>query len=218
MLKAAIFDLDGTLIDSRQDLVDSVNALLEEVGERPLPGELVASFVGEGAARLVGRSLAAARPGLEARLEFLLPKWFEHYGRRLLVNTVAYEGIEALLDGPPAARAVLTNKPGRFARQILLGLGLLDKFRVVVGGDEAPRKPDPEGLLRLCGQLGARPEEAILIGDSRIDDQTGIAAGVPVCLVAWGIGDPTELAVARPAHRAQTPAELLALLVRLAAT
>ena len=218
MLKAAIFDLDGTLIDSRQDLVDSVNALLDELSVPQLPGAVVASFVGEGAARLVGRSLAAAQPGLEDRLEFLLPKWFDHYGRRLLKTTRAYDGIEALLEGPPVARAVLTNKPGRFARQILLGLGLLDRFRVVIGGDEAPRKPDPAGLLRLCGQLDARPHEALLVGDSRIDDQTGLNGGVPVCLVGWGIGSPEELAVARPAHRAQTPAELQALLARLSAT
>ena len=217
MLKATIFDLDGTLIDSRQDLVDSVNGLLAELGLPALPDATVVGFIGEGAARLVSRALAAAQPGLEARTGSLMPSWFDHYGKRLLRTTRAFAGIDEVLRAPPEARAVLTNKPGVFSRQILQGLGLLPRFRAVVGGDEAARKPSPEGLLRLCERLGARPEEALLVGDSQVDLDTGRAAGVPVCIVGWGLGDVQALRAQRPAHVVTTTDDLADLLRRLSA-
>jgi phosphoglycolate phosphatase len=217
MIKAVIFDLDGTLIDSRRDLVDSVDALLAEVGAPPISGDRVTSFLGEGATRLVSRSLAAARPGLEARTAELMPRWFDLYGARLLRHTVAYPGIDELLRAPPHHRAVLTNKPGRFAREILAGLGLSDQLRAVVGGDEAPRKPDPQGLLRLCADLGAAPAEALLVGDSTVDAQTAANAGVPFCAVLWGLGSERGLRAARPAYVAETASDLSSLLRRLSA-
>jgi phosphoglycolate phosphatase len=111
---------------------------------------------------------------------------------------------------------VLTNKPGDFARQILQGLGLLEKFHGVVGGDEAPKKPDPAGLRSLCAKLGADPARTLYIGDHTIDIATGAAASVPVCAVGWGFGDPEELQKARPSHFCSTPSDLLRLLARLA--
>jgi phosphoglycolate phosphatase len=217
MLKAVVYDLDGTLVDSVHDLGDAVNALLGELQRPPLSLAQVGSFVGEGATLLVQRSLVASQPGLERRAAELLPRWLELYGERLLRHTRAYEGVEALLAEPPEARAVLTNKPGSMARRILDGLGLLGRLRAVVGGDEAPRKPGPEGLLRLCAQLGAGPEETLLVGDSRIDLDTGAAAGVPVCAVTWGLGDPAALRAARPAYVCERVDEVAALLCRLRA-
>ena len=212
MLRAVIYDLDGTLIDSMADLVDAVNALLAELTMKPLPAALLASFIGEGAARLVSRSLAAAMPGLDARTPELMPRWFTLYRERMLRKTVAYPGVLELLREPPTARAVLTNKPGALARDILAGLGLLAAFQAVVGGDEAERKPNPGGLLMLCERLGVRPEEALLVGDTTIDIATGAAAGVPVCAVLWGLGQAGELREARPAHLGATTEEVAALL------
>jgi phosphoglycolate phosphatase len=212
MVTAIIYDLDGTLVDSRGDIGDSVNAMLRTLRLPERDEREIWSFVGEGAERLVRRSLGAAN---EHRFAEAIESWREEYSRRLLRKTRLYPGIAELLGAPPAARAVLTNKPGDFARQILQGLGLLEKFQGVVGGDEGPKKPDPLGLLRLCAKLGGDPARTLYIGDHTIDIATGAAAGIPVCAVGWGFGDPETLRNARPAHYCATPSDLLRLLARL---
>jgi phosphoglycolate phosphatase len=212
MVTAVIYDLDGTLIDSRGDIGDSVNAMLRTLRLPERDEREIWSFVGEGAERLVRRSLGTAN---EHRFAEAIESWREEYSRRLLRKTRPYPGIAELLEAPPASRAVLTNKPGDFARQILQGLGLLEKFQGVVGGDEGPKKPDPLGLLRLCAKLGEDPARTLYIGDHTIDIATGAAAGVPVCAVGWGFGDPEILRNARPAHYCATPSDLLRLLARL---
>ena len=213
MVTAVIYDLDGTLIDSRGDLSDSVNGMLVTLGLPQRDEREIWGFIGEGAERLVRRSLGAASEHL---FPVAIEQWRIEYGRRLLTRTRAYPGVAELLEAPPPARAVLTNKPGGFARQILQGLGLMAKMRAVIGGDEAAKKPDPEGLLRLCSELGAAPGEVLYVGDSTIDIATAAAAGVSVCAVGWGLGDPDDLRQARPAYFCSEPAELLRLLVRLA--
>jgi len=209
-LKGVIYDLDGTLIDSGEDLADSVNAMLARLS---LPGReprVIHGFIGEGAERLIRRSLG---PRHEARYAEAAPIWREEYGKRLLAKTRLYGGVDALLRIPPQARGVLTNKPGGFAREILRGLGVESAFRAVVGGDEAPRKPAPDGLLRICATLGARPQDALLVGDSAVDLATGKAAGVPVCAVTWGLGERAALASAD--YLCDTPMEVGELLARL---
>ena len=209
-LRGVVFDLDGTLVDSSADLADSVNAMLRKLGLPALPQEVVTSFIGEGAERLIRRSLG---PEHEHRYAEARPIWWEEYDRRKLDKTRLYDGIAEVLRAPPELRAVLTNKPGDFARQILRGLGVFDAFRAVVGGDEGPRKPSPDGLLLLCERLGIEPDEALLVGDSHVDVATAKAAGVRICAVGWGLGDPAALAPA-DAHVA-TPAELIGLMARL---
>ena len=208
-LRAVVYDLDGTLIDSRADLADSVNAMLRRMQLPERPDPVVWSFIGEGAERLIRRSLGEH----EERYAEAAPIWRAEYAARLLDKTRLYEGIADLLRSPPELRAVLTNKPGDFARQILRGLGVSGAFRAVLGGDEGPRKPSPDGLRRLCAEMGVGPRETLLVGDSAVDLQTGNAASVPTCAVGWGLGQRVQLTSAR--HFCETPAELSALLARL---
>ncbi len=167
-LKAVVYDLDGTLVDSRGDLADSVNAMLQALGLPRRPDEIIWSFIGEGAEQLVRRSLG---PEHEDRFADGLKSWRAEYARRLLVKTVPYPGIAELLAVPPEARGVLTNKPGGFAREILEGLGMLGSFRAVVGGDEAPRCSARRSRPRVrprsapaCQQDGRRPSGVLLRG------------------------------------------------------
>lgn len=209
-MDGVIYDLDGTLVDSKDDLADSVNAMLARLGLPQRPPSTIHGFIGEGAERLIRRSLG---PAHEDRYPEAAPLWREEYGRRLLVKTRLYDGIAEVLRLPPPNRAVLTNKPGEFARRILAGLGVVDAFRRVQGGDEGPRKPSPDGLLGLCGVLGIPPDRALLVGDSAVDLETGRAAGVRVCAVTWGLGGHAALAGAD--YLCPTPSELGGLLGRL---
>jgi phosphoglycolate phosphatase len=211
-LTAVVYDLDGTLVDSRHDLADAVNAMLRALGLPRRPPEIIWNFIGEGAERLVRRSLG---PQHEDRLPEAMKTWRAEYQQRLLVKTRPYPGIVDLLTVPPHARGVLTNKPGSFAREILQGLGMSHAFRAVIGGDEAPRKPAPDGVLALCRALDAAPAQTLLIGDSIVDVATGRAAEVPVCAVAWGLTARDVLATASPDYLCGDTAEVAELLTRL---
>ncbi len=130
-----VFDLDGTLIDSRHDLADAANALIVEGGGQPLPVDAITAMVGEGAPLLVRRALKAA--GLDIDIREALPRFLELYDERLLVHTRLYEGTRDALNALAARGplAVLTNKPQRPTETILEGLGITAFFRWVIGGD-----------------------------------------------------------------------------------
>jgi phosphoglycolate phosphatase len=202
--RLAIFDLDGTLIDSRRDLCEAVNHALRTVAlpERTL--EEVSSFVGEGAVRLVERAVA---PHLERR-DRALAAWWEHYEVHLLDHTALFPGVADLLAAARVPLAVHTNKPGRLARRILDGLGVLGRFAAVVGGDEAPRKPDPAGTRLILDRLGIPAEEAVLVGDSLIDLQTARAVPLRFVAVPWGLVHPARLSAAGVTAFASTPEDL----------
>jgi len=180
------FDLDGTLIDSRRDLAHSANELITELGGAPLPEEAVGRMVGEGAAVLVRRALAAAEltdPGNA------LARFLEIYDTRLLQHTRLYGGVtEVLQFARTIGRvALLTNKPLAPSMKILQGLGIRDLFDAVTGGDGPfGRKPDPAGLHALMREVGARAKTTLLVGDSPIDHETAARAGVRCCLVSFG--------------------------------
>lgn len=206
--RAAIFDLDGTLIDSKLDLCLAVNHALRTVGQPERSLEEVTGFVGEGVARLVSRALG----GRDDLLQPALAAWWSFYGDHLLDNTVLYPGIAELLASARIPLAVHTNKPGEPARRILEGLGVRDRFVAVVGGDEAPRKPDPAGTRRLLGVLGVDASEALYVGDSLIDVALARAVPMPMAAVSWGLVDRERLAAADPEWLVAHPRELAAAL------
>ena len=182
------FDLDGTLIDSRRDLADSANQLIEELGGTPLPEEVVAGMVGEGAALLVKRALDAAGVDHPATA---LARFLAIYDTRLVNHTRVYEGILDLLSsvGRHARLGVLTNKPTAPTEKILDAFAIRGLFQSVIGGDGPfPRKPDPQGLLAMMTATGATAAETVLVGDSAIDYQTAQRASVRCCLVSYGFG------------------------------
>jgi phosphoglycolate phosphatase len=184
-----VFDLDGTLVDSSRDLADSANALLVSYAAAPLDEPSVIRMVGEGAAVLVARLMAARR--IDADPAEALARFLAFYDERLLAHTHPYAGIPAALDELRgwARLAVLTNKPGAATARILHGLGLRPAFDWVIGGDAAiGRKPDPAGLRWLVREAGADAEPAVMIGDSLIDLRTARNAGTHVCLARYGFG------------------------------
>jgi phosphoglycolate phosphatase len=188
--RLAVLDLDGTLVDSLDDLHASVNHALAAVGLPPRGRDEVHGFVGEGARVLLARAVAPH----DHLVEPALAAWRPHYEAHCLDRTRAYPGIPALLAGARRVLAVHTNKPGPLARKILDGLGLLSRFSAVLGGDEAPRKPDPTGVRELMARAGSAPHETVFIGDSRVDVRTARAAGVALVAVTWGFGTRAELA------------------------
>jgi phosphoglycolate phosphatase len=182
------FDLDGTLIDSRRDLADSANQLIAELGGTPLSEGAIAGMVGEGAALLVKRALAAA--GLD-HPPVALTRFLQIYDTRLVNHTRVYDGImEALHSVRHHARlGVLTNKPSAPTEKLLEAFAIRDLFQSVIGGDGPyPRKPDPQGLLAMMTMTGATPERTLMVGDSPIDFETARRASVRCCLVSYGFG------------------------------
>jgi phosphoglycolate phosphatase len=182
------FDLDGTLIDSRRDLAESANQVITELGGTPLPEDTIGRMVGEGAAVLIRRALAAAGLG---EVPGALPRFLEIYDGRLTRHTRAYEGIE---DAVRAARRVarvivLTNKPVGPSERILSSLGLLPLFDEVIGGDgPLPRKPDPASLCAAMERAGTTAARTLLIGDSAIDHETAVRASSRCCVATYGFG------------------------------
>jgi phosphoglycolate phosphatase len=188
-VRVLIFDLDGTLVDSKLDLAHSVNAMLNYMRRDPLVHETIYSFVGNGAPVLVRRALGEGATDREA--DEGLAYFLSYYRAHMLDNTVAYpgvrEGLELLVDHP---MAVLTNKPVVFSRAILDGLGLARYFRFVYGGNSfEKKKPDPMGVEILLRNLAAVPREAMIVGDSDVDVRTARNAGTWACGVSYGLGN-----------------------------
>lgn len=187
-VRALIFDLDGTLIDSKLDLALSVNATLAELSRDPLPHDQIFSYVGQGAPALIARALGSdvSERDCAIGLEFFI----KYYSAHKLDNTVLYPGVREALDALRGmTMAVYTNKPVRVSRSIIAGLGLSDHFQVVYGGNSFERKkPDPMGVHTILQEFGTAAAQTMLVGDSEIDVQTARNAGTWSCGVTYGFG------------------------------
>lgn len=187
-IRTLIFDLDGTLIDSKRDLIRSVNAMLAEMGRETLHEDTISGYIGHGAPQLVARALG--NEATEAERERALKFFLEYYEGHKMDSTCAYPGVaEALDELSGFSMAILTNKPVRVSARILEGLGLAKYFRAVYGGNSfETKKPDPLGARKILSEFGVSPAEAMLIGDSEVDVQTARNAGTLAVAVNYGFG------------------------------
>jgi phosphoglycolate phosphatase len=212
-VRLLVFDLDGTLIDSRLDLIHSVNAMLRHFGRPELDGDVIASYVGDGAPTLVRRALADTDD--EAFLRGAMEYFLAYYRLHKLDHTTVYEGVPETLaglahssNGVQRRMAVLSNKPVNPSRQIVQALGLGDFFVSVYGGNSFPtKKPDPLGVQTILQETGVAADEALIIGDSSVDVLTGRNAGLWTCGVTYGFA-PHTLEEVAPDVVVETPREL----------
>jgi len=200
-----IFDLDGTLIDSKADLANSVNATLAHMGRPPISNELVSSYVGSGAPVLMRRVLG--NRATEAELQHALEYFLAYYRAHMLDSTALYPGVKSALDRLHKAHvqlSVLTNKPAPFSMALLAGLGLREHFFRVYGGNSfAEKKPSPVGIDALLTESGIPRDRAMMVGDSAVDIRTARNAGIQACGVTYGFqpesfhNDPPDVLVDR---------------------
>lgn len=189
-VRALIFDLDGTLIDSQLDLIHSVNAMLCETGRQELPAETISGYIGHGAPVLVARALGPA--STEEERTWALKFFLAYYEEHKMDNTCAYPGVGntlAELSAHGMPMAVLTNKPVRISVRILEALALANYFRMIYGGNSfETKKPDPLGAMTILQELNVAAVDAMVVGDSEVDVQTARNAGCLAAAVNFGFG------------------------------
>jgi phosphoglycolate phosphatase len=197
-LRLLIFDLDGTLVDSRMDLANSINAMLHNFGKPELPPEVIASYIGDGAPMLVRRALGD--PDDEDFVQQALLFFMTYYREHKLDYTYVYEGMRESLNAirdvrngnGPIKMAVLSNKPVGPSRGIVEGLGLNEYFFQVYGGNSFhTKKPDPVGVHALLQESGAQPQETVIVGDTDIDIVTARNSGIYSVGVMYGLAPHT---------------------------
>lgn len=192
-----LFDLDGTLVDSKQDIALSVNLCLQRMGFRDLPVARVARLVGDGVQKLLERALAEVmdRNPAQEDVRRAVGVFLQEYGDHLLDTTRLYPGVREALDSLHWARfGIVTNKPEELTLRLLEGLGLEGRFCAILGGDSTRRrKPDPEPLLEAMNRCQAPPHLTVMVGDSPVDVNAGRAAAVFTCGVAGGFRGARDL-------------------------
>jgi len=212
-IRLLIFDLDGTLVDSRLDLANSINAMLRHFHRAELPCEVIANYIGDGAPMLVRRSLGD--PDDERFFKEAMRFFLDWYREHKLDNTYVYPGIFEALDrlrvaanGAERKLAVLSNKPVNPSRAIVEALGLGKYFFQVYGGNSFPtKKPDPFGALQLAGEAGVLPDQTVVIGDSHNDVLTARNAAMWSLGLSYGLA-PQSLVMTPPDVLVDTPEEI----------
>lgn len=213
--KAAMFDLDGTLLDTLDDLGDSCNHVIEAAGYPTHPVEAYKYFVGEGIEMLVTRALPEDQRSAE-NAAATVDKLKAHYAGNWANKTRPYDGIVELLASLTAlglALTVLSNKPDEATKQVIGHFFPDTKFKIVRGArHDLPKKPDPSGALNIAGKLGITPAEFIYIGDTATDMKTAVSAGMYPVGVSWGFRAVEELRNNGAKLLIDEPSELLTLL------
>lgn len=213
VMKGVIFDLDGTLVDSLDDIADALNHVLRELGREERDRATIERFVGDGARMLVRRALGDAREAVE---DDALARFRDRYMAHLTERTRVYAGVPELLAalsrrGTPTA--VLSNKPHDATVEVVRALLGDHPFAAVLGvRPGAERKPDPSGALELADALGLAPEDVLFVGDTPVDVRTAELAGMTPIAVLWGMRSREELEAAGAELFLSEPDELLALL------
>ena len=192
-----VFDFDGTLVDTKKDIADSINRTLEELELRTLDRETLYTFIGKGVNHLITRSLEGTAFNDLTRATDVFMRYYEAH---LMDHTRLFPNCRETLEHfSSKENTILSNKPFRFITQILEALDCRTPFSTIVGGDSMPaKKPDPAGLLHILAQHDARPEDALMIGDSLVDVETGKRAGVRTCGVTYGHAGRESLESAQP--------------------
>jgi phosphoglycolate phosphatase len=197
-----LFDLDGTLIDSRADIAFSLNLVLDHLHEKLLPETRIAEFLGDGVQKLIERSLreATGRDPDDSLTQKCILHFRKEYGKHLLDNTRLCPNVTQALDLLSWCRfAIVSNKPQGFSRRILEGLGMAKRFCLILGGDGTlNRKPSPDALLKAMEVCAVSPSETVMVGDSASDIQAGRAAGVTTCGIPGKFRPRKELEEAEP--------------------
>lgn len=198
-IQALLFDLDGTLIDSKEDIAASANSIRLSRGLEPLGVQVIGSFVGDGIEALVRKLMG---PDFEAELGILTEAFRSHYHDHCAVKTYLYDGVNATLKALVERgykMSVVTNKPERISSRILDLLGVADYFGCIIGGNSCQnKKPHPQPLQEACKRLGVELTRACMIGDSRVDIEAGKNAGIPTIGILGGIGDESLMHAAGP--------------------
>ncbi|RMF60414.1 MAG: HAD family hydrolase [Calditrichaeota bacterium] len=209
--KLYIFDLDGTLADTRKDLAAAVNYARKKLGFPPLSLDQISSFVGDGINKLLERSF----PGCSHEQLIVAKHYFDdYYGQHLVVETRLYPGVREVLHSLNGAMcAVLSNKAQEFTAEIVEKLGLKSHFKLILGsGNVLPRKPSPEPVQYILTQLQISPESAMMVGDTRNDILAGKIAGVTTCGVSYGFRSRQQLEEFKPDFLIDDIRELLKLI------
>ena len=207
--KLIIFDLDGTLIDSKRDIAFSVNETLKKMGLSPIPQEEVYGYVGNGVRPLIEQTMA--NNGMEADLPTAIGHFRELYIKHLLDTTIMFDGIREVLEHFRADKimAVASNKPYRYVEKILDGLGMTSYFSSVKGGDNVEvKKPAPEMLDTIIKETGFDRDSCVFIGDSGVDIRTGKNAGVKTVGVTYGFRPTEEIMENKPDVLVDSPLKL----------
>ena len=229
-----IFDLDGTLCDTKDDIAHSVNLTLKDLGLPQKSEDVIYGYVGGGIRQLLRQSLDLEHPqaasttitkgevrskeGAETRegqdrFSFAMKIFRRHYMNHLLDTTLPYSGMENVLNHfKEKKRALVTNKPQVYTDKILAGLNLAERFDMILGSDNGfPLKPNPEMILHVLKQLQVNPSRCVMIGDGLPDIEAARMAGIKACAVGYGLGDPDELKNAEPDFFCKRPEELTCL-------
>ncbi|MDH4162147.1 MAG: HAD-IA family hydrolase [Nitrospirota bacterium] len=190
-IRLFIFDLDGTLVDSLEDITASVNYTLQKLGRPAVPINKVREFVGDGVTMLLSRALGDRQEFLDDAAGI----YTVHQSRNLVVRTRLYPGVRETLEKFRAfPMAVVTNKPLALAEPILEHLGVRDFFRVIIGADSGlPLKPEPDAFRKIMADLNVSPRETVVVGDGVTDMRAGRECGTVTCAVTYGFRSEAQL-------------------------